>query len=55
MTGKTDELDPEYASFVAERTISLMSRMNIPQTPANYSIWFNYCQGSSPALKRAEW
>ena len=30
-----------------------MSRLKIAQTPANYSIWFNYCQGTSPGLKRA--
>ena len=48
-----DELDCEYAAFIAERTASLMSRLRIPQTPANYSIWFNYCQGASPGLKKA--
>jgi diguanylate cyclase len=30
-----------------------MSRLRIPQTSANYSIWFNYCQGASPGLKKA--
>jgi diguanylate cyclase len=52
-TNKSDELDLDYAAFIAERTVSLMSRLRIPQTPANYSIWFNYCQGVSPGLKRA--
>jgi diguanylate cyclase len=52
-TSKPDELDFDYAAFVAERATSLMSRLKIAPTPANYSIWFNYCQGSSPALKRA--
>jgi diguanylate cyclase len=52
MTNKADELDCDYAAFVAERAISLMSRLKIAQTPANYSIWFNYCQGTSPELKR---
>jgi diguanylate cyclase len=50
---RIEELDFEYASFIGQRAISLMSRLRIPQTPANYSIWFNYCQGVSPALKRA--
>jgi diguanylate cyclase len=50
---KIDELDYDYAAFIAERTVCLMSRLRIPQTPANYSIWFNYCQGVSPGLKRA--
>ena len=53
MTNKSDELDCEYAAFIAERALSLMSRLKIAQTPANYSIWFNYCQGTSPGLKRA--
>jgi diguanylate cyclase len=47
-----DELDFDYAVFVAERAASLMSRLKIAPTPANYSIWFNYCQGMSPGLKR---
>ena len=53
MTNKSDELDFDYAAFIAERAVALMSRLKIAQTPANYSIWFNYCQGTSPALKRA--
>jgi diguanylate cyclase len=53
MTNKSDELDYDYAAFIAERAMALMSRLKIAQTPANYSIWFNYCQGTSPDLKRA--
>jgi diguanylate cyclase len=53
MANKADELDFEYAAFIAERAVSLMHRLKIAQTPANYSIWFNYCQGTSPKLKRA--
>jgi diguanylate cyclase len=53
MTNKSDELDCEYAAFIAERAVSLMSRLKIARTPANYSIWFNYCQGTSPRLKHA--
>lgn len=53
MTNKSDELDYDYAAFVAERAIALMSRLKVAQTPANYAIWFNYCQGTSPGLKRA--
>jgi diguanylate cyclase len=53
MTNKSDELDCEYAAFIGERALSLMSRLKIAQTPANYSIWFNYCQGTLPGLKRA--
>ena len=53
MTKALDELDFDYAAFVAERAVSIMTRLRIPQTPANYSIWFNYCQGVSPGLKKA--
>ena len=53
MTSKSDELDYDYAAFIAERAVALMSRLKIAQTPANYAIWFNYCQGTSPGLKRA--
>jgi diguanylate cyclase len=53
MTNKSDELDCDYAAFIAERVVSLMSRLKIAQTPANYAIWFSYCQGTSPGLKRA--
>lgn len=53
MTNKSDELDCDYAAFIAERAVALMSKLKIPQTPANYAIWFNYCQGTSPGLKRA--
>jgi hypothetical protein len=31
-----DELDFDYAVFVAERAASLMSRLKIAPTPANY-------------------
>jgi diguanylate cyclase len=50
---RIEELDFEYAGFIGQRALALMSQLRIPQTPANYSIWFNYCQGVSPALKRA--
>jgi diguanylate cyclase len=53
MTSQSDELDFEYAAFIAERALALMSKLKIAKTPANYSIWFNYCQGTSPGLKRA--
>jgi diguanylate cyclase len=53
MTNESNEVDCDYAAFIAARAVSLMSRLKIAQTPANYSIWFNYCQGTSPGLKRA--
>jgi diguanylate cyclase len=53
MTNTSEELDYDYTAFIAQRAIALMTRLKIAQTPANYSIWFNYCQGTSPGLKRA--
>lgn len=50
---KSDEFDLDYASYIGERAISLMSRLKIPLTPANYTIWFNYCRGQPPGLKRS--
>jgi diguanylate cyclase len=50
---KSGEPDYDYVAFIAQRTVSLMSRLRIPQTPENYSTWFNYSQGNTPKLKRA--
>src|SRR3954447_5848756 len=48
-----DEPDFDYAAFVSKRAIGLMEQLRIVPTPANYAIWFNYCQGNSPDLKRS--
>jgi diguanylate cyclase len=49
----SDEPDFDYATFISGRAVDLMARLKIAPTPANYAIWFKYCQGSSPDLKRS--
>ena len=47
-----EDMDVEYASTVADRTIRSMSQQSIPPTPNNFSVWFNYAMGTSPALRK---
>jgi diguanylate cyclase len=46
------EIDAEYVATVAERAMRLMSERSIPATPDNFSVWFNYAMGVSPALRK---
>ena len=46
------EMDVEYAATVAERAMRLMSQKSVPATPNNFSVWFNYAMGVSPALRK---
>jgi diguanylate cyclase len=48
-----NEVDFEYATSVAEKAMRLMSQQRVPPTPNNFHIWFKYCLGTSPDLKRA--
>src|ERR1700730_18555598 len=45
-------MDLEYAATVAERAIRSMSQQSVPATPSNFSVWFDYAMGSSPALRK---
>jgi diguanylate cyclase len=47
-----EELDFEYATSVAETAMRLMAEQRVPPTPNNFHVWFKYCLGSSPELKR---
>ena len=54
MTGHAlDELDFEYATSVAEKTMRSMSQQRVPPTPNNFHTWFKYTLGTSSDLKRA--
>jgi len=53
MAALLDDLDYEYASAAAQRAILQMAERGILPTPNNFSVWFNYCLGISPDLKRA--
>ena len=53
MTGDPlGDMDVEYATTVADRSIRAMSQQSVPPTPSNYSVWFNYAMGTSPALRK---
>ena len=40
------------ARSIADSAIATMRRFEIPATPANYAIWFEYHAGQSPNLQR---
>jgi diguanylate cyclase len=46
------DMDVEYASTVADRAIRSMSQQSVPATPSNFSVWFNYAIGATPALRK---
>jgi diguanylate cyclase len=46
------EMDVEYAASVADRAMRAMSERSVPATPSNFSVWFNYAMGTSPALRK---
>lgn len=46
------EMDFEYATAVADRALKSMSQLAVPATPSNFSVWFNYALGTSPALRK---
>ena len=53
MTGLAPaELDFEDAKGFADRAIELMVQQAVPPTPNNFAVWFNYCLGTPPDLKR---
>ena len=45
-------MDVEYATTVADSAIRSMARQSVPATPNNFSVWFNYTMGASPALRK---
>jgi diguanylate cyclase len=53
MTGLASaELDFEDAKSFADRAIEHMAQLAVPPTPNNFAVWFNYCLGTPPDLKR---
>jgi diguanylate cyclase len=52
MINEFDEADFDYATTVANRANRFMSMHRVPPTPENFSVWFNYAMGASPALKK---
>lgn len=47
-----EELDPQYAAAMAERTDRLMAQHQIPRTPANFVVWFSYSRGDLLELRQ---
>lgn len=47
-----DEFEIEYAASLAGRSIELMATNNIPATPANFILWFNFALGAFPRLNK---
>jgi diguanylate cyclase len=52
MINEFDEVDFDYATTVANRANRFMSLHRVPPTPENFSVWFNYAMGASPALRK---
>lgn len=43
-------LDPERAAQVARATLPLMAQYNVPPTPSNYAVWFEFASGRNAPL-----
>jgi diguanylate cyclase len=52
MSNAFDEFDFDYATVIADRVNRLMSQHRVPPTPNNFSVWFGYAVGASPALRK---
>ena len=50
--GSLDEVDFEYATSLAEKTMHAMAAQRVPPTPNNFQVWFKYSLGTPPDLKR---
>src|SRR5882724_6257287 len=46
------DIDVEYAAAVADRAMRSMAEHSVPSTPRNFSVWFDYAMGNSPALRQ---
>lgn len=49
----SDEIDFEYATATAARTLRAMADHGVPPIPTNFHLWFEYVRGAMPDLKRA--
>ncbi len=46
------QLSVERTAEIADSTISHMTKNDIPATPENFAIWFEYAAGANPPLAR---
>ena len=52
MSNEFDEVDFDYATTIADRANRFMLQQGVPPTPDNFSLWFHYAMGASPALRK---
>jgi diguanylate cyclase len=52
MSTAFDEIDFDYATTIADRANRFMLKHGVPPTPDNFSVWFHYAMGASPALRK---
>ena len=52
MSNEFDEVDFDYATTIADRANRFMLQQSVPPTPDNFSLWFHYAMGASPALRK---
>jgi diguanylate cyclase len=52
MSTAFEEVDFDYATTIADRAGRSMSQNAVPPTPNNFSVWFTYAMGASPALRK---
>lgn len=47
-----DDLDPSHAAAISREAIRLMTELNVPVIPTNFTVWFAYALGRFPALRQ---
>jgi diguanylate cyclase len=47
-----DDLDAQHAAAISREAVRLMSELSIPIIPTNFTVWFAYVLGRSPALRK---
>lgn len=47
-----DDLSPQHAASISTEALRLMTDLSIPFIPSNFTVWFAYVLGRSPALRR---
>jgi len=52
MSNPLAEVDFDYATTIADRANRFMSLHGVPPIPENFSVWFDYAMGTSPALRK---
>ncbi len=52
MSNPLAEVDFDYATTIADRANRFMSLHGVPPIPENFSVWFDYAMGASPALRK---